>query len=190
MYGSILCDKRYIMGDDLYSPTSQPAAVPQSSENVSWFDFGVSIDLASLLYWLNVIVLAWTLFYSIIFVVEFFFYRVKYPDGELVAREKKGVQAIFLAAGMWWGYLFCIILYTVFLLQPAGLFRDILGWVAVAAYVLKVMVADMPNIPVIGGFLGKPGDAVQGFVENLSKNTQAVLGSLVDAVMEIFSPSS
>lgn len=177
------------MSDDLYSvPVNETPVVVQQNTTTNFLDFG--FDLASILYWLNVVVLAWTVFYSVVFVVEFFFYRVKYPDGEFITREKKGVQAIYQAAGLWWGFLICAILYTVYLSWPVGITRELIGWLAVVAYILKVVVADMPNIPIIGKFLGKPGDIVQDFVENLAKNTQKFLAAIVDAVVSAFGSSS
>jgi hypothetical protein len=178
------------MGDDLYTtPAAQTPVVTQTTNTTpTLFDLGLDLEL--MLYWLNVIVLAWTVFYSVVFVVDFFFYRIKYPDGELEAREKVGVQSMYQAAGLWWGFLICAVLYVVFLSQPEGITKGIIGWLTVIAYLLKVIVADMPTIPVIGGFLGKPGDIVQDFVENLSKNTQKFLAGVVDAIVDIFSPSS
>jgi len=177
------------MGEDLYNTNSSaPQSVAETNDGSGFFlDFGFDFDTT--LYWLNIITFAWTLFYSIVFTVDFFFYRVKYNDGE-VGRQKQGVLSINKAAGLWWGFLICVLLYFFYELQDSGTLKIIMGWVTAAAYLIKIFVADMPIIPIIGPTLGKPGKVVGDFLDDIATNSKKYLGQIVDGIVSAFGGSN
>lgn len=176
------------MGEDLYS-TGQ--ATTPTANSGSAFDFG-GFDIVEFLgnveqvaYWANIIAFSWTLFYSIVLLWEFWFFRVSAPDGELVKREARGVKAINKAVRMWWFFLIIAFFHFGYLLLDNGAIKSIAGWVIVGSYIIKIFVADLPDIPHLGKVLGGPSQALSknssGFFESLKKGLIAVVDGIVSA---------
>ena len=172
------------MDDNLYQEATGQSTVTTSTPNntawmnLTWFDLGVFV------YSLNYLALAWTIFYSILLVRDFFFYRVKYNDYEL-EREQMGVKSIMAAVNLWYSYLFALLLFGVFVFTPAA-FAAITGWIAVFAYLFKIFIADMPDIPVLGNILGFPGKEWDSLVQSTWKGFQTMLGDFLTYVSKIF----
>ena len=100
---------------------------------------------------LNSFTLAWCIFYSLLFVADFFFYRLKYTDGDL-AREKIGVNSLVRAFNIWFGYLFCLIGLIVYNYAP------VLGVIVIVGYFFKLLSVDLPMIlDIIHDYIGLNG---------------------------------
>jgi len=96
---------------------------------------------------LNYFSLAWTIFYSVLFVSNFFYFFVLYSgDGEL-PREKKGVHSLHRATSFWFTYLGCLILAWIYTLQIP--FANIFGFLVIIAYLSKLLIHDLRYIPVL-----------------------------------------
>ena len=136
------------------SPVNQPAspspvtASPQVANQSNGFDF------SSILSGINGFLLAWTIFYSFILVADFYFYRVKYNEGQ-VSREKRGVKSLTSAAQMWFGYLIYLVLFILQLSFRDQWYNVIFGILAVLYMFVKLIVIDLPRIPVIDKYAEK-----------------------------------
>ena len=169
------------MSDNLYQ-TSTPSGqvvntVVANTDPLAFF----TIDLAYWLYWINIFTFAWCIFYSLILIGNFWYYWVKFGDGE-VANEKKGAKAISDAAWMWWSYLTAVLLYLAFHNTPAE-FSTIVGWFALVFYICKIIVFDLPDIPFLGPIMGKPGDLITKAVEDSLSGFSTGIG---EAISNIF----
>lgn len=154
--------------DNLYqSPTTaapqvtQPAQV-QGGVTIPSFDLGVEFGLA--LYMLNIFVLVWTMFYSVIFFADFIFYRVRFSDGE-VDREKKGVESIRSARKMWITYIVCLVVYSITLFTT-GWINSLLSITTIVLFVLKMIASDLPTIP----YLSSVVTAVKAWFGEVTKS--------------------
>ncbi len=152
------------MSDNLYQSGPSSSNTVSTSTNTGGLDFISNIDLSSWLYWLNMFTFAWCIFYSLLLLGNFYYYWVKFGDGE-VENEKKGAKAIADAAWMWWSYLTAVILYLIYK-NSSTEYAIIVGWFAVAFYVCKIFVFDLPDIPFLSKIMGKPGDTITKFVED------------------------
>jgi hypothetical protein len=158
---------------DLYHATSSSNTTstltpPPPSTGFDLFSF----DLGPFINNLNYFVLAWTIFYSVLFVCDFFFWRVLQGDGEL-PRYHKGENSMKFAATMWWTYLVCVIFFGIFLFTPKP-FAFITGCMTIIVYVLKVVVADLPKLPVVSGW----------FISSGGKSS--LIGKTVGSLQEFF----
>lgn len=88
---------------------------------------------------LNYFTLAWCIFYSILFVGDFFFCRMYYSDGDL-SKEKTGVDGIHRAAKIWWSYLICWIFLVIYSIFP------ITGILTIIIYFFKIFFVDLAKV--------------------------------------------
>jgi hypothetical protein len=169
-----------IMSEDFYNipqpktttPTtttgqSTKAVIVQSTtNNQPIFEF------STILSGINGFLLAWTMFYSVLLVMDFFFYRVKFPDGQ-VQREKDGVASLKGAYTLWLSYTGYLVLFILYLSFKSQWFGLIFGVFGVIFPVLKIIAIDLPHIPVVKKYAkkvletsGKPfGFAVDGITK-------------------------
>ena len=175
------------MSDNLYQQTvnsSLNSAAPQTATTTNSGILALfNLDLAAILYWLNLFTLAWCIFYSIILISNFYYFWVNFADGE-VENEQKGAKAISDAAWMWWSYLSAVILYIVFKNSPAE-YASFTGWFAVVFFVCKIIVFDLPDIPFLSIFLGKPGDLITKSVGDLSSGVLKGIGGVSNSLFGI-----
>jgi hypothetical protein len=156
------------MEDNLYD-TYEPVVVNEVAVNNSqptifdYIDFsnlfnGFGFD--SFLYILNVFTLAFTFFYSLVFMGDFFFYRVRNNGGE-VEREQKGVSALYLALQLWWTYAFSLTVYLIY--KSGGFLMPQLIWGILTAliFIIKIFFVDLPLIPVFGDAFKGPSEQFQ-----------------------------
>jgi hypothetical protein len=100
---------------------------------------------------LNSFTLAWCIFYSVLFVADFFFYRMRFTDGD-IAREKIGVQSLRRAFNIWFSYLFCWLGLVAFSFFP------ILGVIVIVGYFFKLLSVDLPMVlDIIHDYVGLNG---------------------------------
>lgn len=151
--------------DNLYQlPSSQLTQNTTSAPNVETntinaFD-GANFGLV--LYFTNIFVLVWTVFYSTLLFADFYFYRVKYSEGE-TDRELKGVTSIRGARRMWITYLVCLGFYTAVYFTNGGV-QTVLTVITIIVYILKVAVADIPIIPYFSGVFQAASSWVQSMI--------------------------
>lgn len=123
--------------------TSNAATNPSGGVNPLGFDlFAYLSDPSSLqgfILQLNRFTIAWCIFYSILFVLDFFHMRMYHSDGE-VPKMMLGEGSIRRALGLWWSYLICWVFLLLYFLFP------IVGIVTIAVYFLKLLSIDLPNI--------------------------------------------
>jgi magnesium-transporting ATPase (P-type) len=163
------------MADDLYSQppaTSTPPATVTTprvttSTSQSTSPSGIESVVFDSLYFLNVFLLAWTMFYSAVLVTKFFFFWVKFPDGEY-PREKQGAQALLDAAKMWWGYLLCIVLMAIGFANQTTSFGQIVGGFTIIVFLGVFFGLTLPLTPVLSdiwkSIVGVVGPAFKALV--------------------------
>lgn len=133
-----------VFAQDLYTPDN-PAINNQpfggggefTWDPLAWF-FSTS-DLRVFVLWLNAFTVAWCIFYSIMFVADFYFYRMKFSDGD-IGREKVGVTSLARAAKLWWTYLICWLFFLLYYYFPQTTL------IVVLVYLFKLIVVDAPVV--------------------------------------------
>ncbi|MBC7471787.1 MAG: hypothetical protein H7196_00775 [candidate division SR1 bacterium] len=148
------------MNENFYNIPSYPApsssqptlsnTAASSQQIASQFSF----DLSGILSGINAFLLAWTIFYSLILVIDFYFYRVKYNDG-VVNREKRGVKSLTSAAQIWFSYLLYLILFILQLSFRSQWYGTIFGVLAILYMFIKLIVIDLPRIPIVDKYAEK-----------------------------------
>jgi hypothetical protein len=134
--------------------------VSQSTQsNIFLFDFSTVLSL------LNTFALAWTIFYSILCVCQFFYYYVKYNENS-VENIKKGKKYLFNAFKLWYSYLLTLGFFVLYLGLKSTFFGPIIGVIACLTYFLKFLGIDLAFIPVF---------------DSVAKNVQKVLALPFDA---------
>ncbi|MEM1312802.1 MAG: hypothetical protein AAGF07_05065 [Patescibacteria group bacterium] len=123
-----------------------------SEVNVSWYaSFFGDEAITDFIIQLNSFTLAWCILYSALFVADFYFYRLKYSDGD-VDRERLGVSSLRRAFNLWFGYVFCLLALILYSYVPA------FGMLTILVYVAKIVVADLPMIlDIIHDYIGLNG---------------------------------
>jgi purine-cytosine permease-like protein len=130
------------------SNTTTTTQVVQSTTTQSFFDFSTILST------INTFLLAWTIFYAIVLVCDFFFYRVKFSDGE-VSREKRGVKSLYGAFQLWVSYAFYLILFMAYLSTKNEWYGLVIGVFAVIYFIIKIIVLDLTHIPIVDKYAQK-----------------------------------
>jgi hypothetical protein len=175
--------------EDLYNTTkntAQPAPVVspvtssatgnklQTTDLISVFirDFRVSYWAVEANQWL----LAFTVFYSIWFGLDFIFYRIIFHDGE-VENEERGLKSLSNLYRLWYGYFIFLAVWCVAIFGT-GLLKTSFEWISLFVWLIVLFGVDLPMIPVLGGVFGG-SDSVKGSV--LSQIWSATFGILLHA---------
>lgn len=135
----------------------------------------LNIDIGAVISSLNYFALAWCIFYALILVSDFFFYRVLYTNLEL-GRMRRGEQALINAAKIWLTYLLVAFAYLFYTLIYESRIADLFGMFVATGYILKLLF-DIPLIPVLSELPNKLIDGFKGFFQAimpsfLSKNQE------------------
>lgn len=138
-----------VFAQDLFQSDSGDVSSKSSSANASGsFDFSNfelvtnffgGSGIQSFIIRLNYFTLAWCIFYSILFVGDFFFCRMYYSDGDL-SKEKMGVDSIHRAAKIWWSYLICWLFLVIYSIFP------ITGIFTIIIYFFKIFFVDLAKV--------------------------------------------
>jgi hypothetical protein len=141
------------------SPVNTPVSQTPTAVPVTNFDFGAGffdslIDperVRLFILQLNGFTLAWCILYSALFLWDFYFYRLKYTDGE-IAREKIGIQSLNRAFKIWYSYLFCCLALYIYSLFP------VVSLLTILVYFYKLLSVDLPEIlDIIHDYVGLNG---------------------------------
>jgi len=140
--------------DNLYDqPENTQTIVTPSQQSQGFFlpDFG-NFDAGVFLNTINTFSLAWSIFFSVIFMSEFFYYRMKKSWGEM-ERESKGVAGVRFSRRIWITYLIAWSFFFLFVINPGNIswFWAILAYLA---YFIKICLLDASTIPFYKDFLG------------------------------------
>jgi purine-cytosine permease-like protein len=122
--------------------TTNNSAAAQQVVAQSGFEF------AGILSGINGVLLAWTMFYSLVLICDFYFYRVKYNDGQ-VSREKRGVLSLTNAYHLWLSYVGYLVLFILYLSFKNNWFGPIIGIIAALYAIAKIIVFDLGKIPFV-----------------------------------------
>jgi amino acid transporter len=145
------------MNENFYNipTTPPPSSSPTNAVNAQSAAQQVAtqsvFDISGLLSAINAFLLAWTIFYSIVLVVDFFFYRIKYNEGQ-VNREKRGVLSLTNAYHLWLSYVGYLVLFMLYLGFKNELFAILIGVIAVLYSLVKIIIIDTQKIPVISKY--------------------------------------
>jgi hypothetical protein len=193
-------DKNLFQTDDPGSSPEQTSAPTETDPGI-FLDLGGFPGLNDILSTINSFTLAWTIFYTILFVSDFFFWYVLYTEGGELPRERRGVKSLMVAARMWVTYLFCLFFFWLYIFsQDTGL-GFLFGILAIIIYLIKLILGDMMNIIGIVNSLAsflKPFSndyfQIKGFPENRMiltlGNKLGFVGRIIDSISEIFSGST
>jgi hypothetical protein len=134
-----------IFAQDLNTPTNQPSTSLNSTNSpggdfsFSSFSLGQSLDLGVIIDSVNYFVLATSILYSFVMVINFFEYRIYFGGGEL-SNEKNGVDSLVLAIQLWWRYIFCLVFYVLFGLFRESIFAIFLAFLVIFVYAAKLFI--------------------------------------------------
>ncbi len=124
---------------DLYnSPPATPTQNVTITSRPSFFNFNFlnGLDLGQAMISFNNFALAWSVFISVMFVADFYFYYVKQSDAE-IPREKMGQKALWTAARIWWRYLPGLGL-TILYIFVSGFWANLVAILGIVAFIVKL----------------------------------------------------
>jgi hypothetical protein len=125
------------LNDDLSSSSSQ---IQNTNSDNFFAGFSFDTDLIdSIVKNVNLFVLAWSIFYTIVFLSHFFYHRLFYSKGKLLY-EKRGMNAITRLLGFWWRYIFCLIFLVVYGFLRKTDFAFFVGILTIFIYIIKVYI--------------------------------------------------
>jgi len=149
-----------VFAQDLINETSSKSASSNSSSsslvNVvqnstpTGFIFDITL-LDRIITNVNIFVLAWSIFYSYYFLVQFFQYRIIGAKGK-VSDEVDGMKGIYPLLGMWWRYIGCLVLFVIYgftRTTDLGLF---IGVVTILVFIIKIYVDFMKILDLFNYF--------------------------------------
>lgn len=168
-----------------------------SNQGVSWTD-KLSQNLDSWIININYFFLAWAIFYTIILLVDFWYYRVRQHG--FYSSHKQGEESLAFAQKMWGLYFIWLILITIYAFIP-GTWAMILGIILIIGALVKFFVFDLAKAPLfVTVFEWLGGKVASGGVSGFSKifaivvlGISTILGffkdiilGVVESVMSIF----
>jgi hypothetical protein len=106
-------------------------------------------------YWaveVNQWLLAFTVFYSFWFFMNFIFWKVLYHEGSL-GNEQDGLESLNHLMKMWFSYLVYLAVWSVAIFNQ-GLVRVTFEWLSLGVAFIVLVGVDLPMIPVFGKFFG------------------------------------
>jgi len=152
--------------DDLYNnsqkintKTSVASAPVKSNVQSSNFftqffsDFNVSFWVNELNQWL----LAFTVFYSLWFLLDFIFWKVMFDEGSL-ENEEEGLKSLNKLFKLWYGYFVFLGIWSVAIFN-GGLVKTIFEYLTLVTFVVVLVGVNLPMIPVIGKLFGADSKA-------------------------------
>lgn len=126
---------RFLIQDLYNSPgTSTPAVASRPSNFGLNFNF-LPNNWGDILLGFNNFALVWSVFISMMFVADFYFYYVKQSDSE-IAREVVGQKALWQAARIWWRFLPGLAL-TILYVFVSGWWASVVAVLGIIAFVIK-----------------------------------------------------
>lgn len=145
--------------DDLYNTTETAKPVASAVNRTSSVNnsnlFSQFISDFKVNYWaleVNQWLLAFTVFYSFWFFMNFIFWKVLYHEGAL-DNEQEGLQSLDNLIKMWLSYLVYLGIWSVAIFNQ-GLIRTVFEWLSLVVAFIVLVGVDLPMIPVIGNFFG------------------------------------
>jgi len=167
--------------DDLYqfSSSSASTVVKSSTTSSSWFslpDF-TNFNVNEFINSLNTFTLAWTIFFSVIFMANFFYFRIFYSFGE-VQREKKGVDSVYASLRIWVTYLIVWTFFFLFVENVGGFNWLWIPLIFVTSFI-KIFLLDASTLP---GFIEILGPLAPFFGQPLLQ----IPGSIVAKISSLF----
>lgn len=118
------------------SSTVVDVAVNQTTQTFLQFDIAI---LDRVVTSINVFALAWSIFYSYYFLVQFFQYRIIGAKGK-VSDELNGMDGIYPLLGMWWRYMGCLVLFVIYGFTRESDLGLFIGVVTVLAFIIKIYI--------------------------------------------------
>ncbi|GAB4145875.1 MAG: hypothetical protein OHK0017_05930 [Patescibacteria group bacterium] len=138
--------------------------------------------------WINFVhgwFLAFTIFYSLFFFLDFLFWRVQFHEGS-VENEEQGMDAIWNCWKMWRGYLIFVGFWLISFLV-SGWLKYIFEFAALVSFFVGFVVVDLTIIPVIKNFFGFPGLSIQNIWKGIQDVMVGVIQELWAIVTSLFS---
>lgn len=131
------------------SSSSSSSSVVSASNDIlqnvtqSGVNFDITI-LDSIITNLNIFVLAWSIFYSYPFLIQFFQYRIIGAKGK-VSDEIDGMAGIYPLLKMWWRYIGCLAIFIVYGFTRSSELGLPIGIVTILVFLIKLFI-DFMNI--------------------------------------------
>ena len=111
-------------------------------------DFNVSYWAVELNQWL----LAFTVFYSFWFLMDFLFFKIIHHEGE-IENEDHGLKSLAHLNKMWLSYFIYLAIWSVAIFN-AGIIRTVFEYFSLLVGFVVLVGVDLPMIPVIGVIFG------------------------------------
>lgn len=126
-----------LFAQDLYnSPSNVPTPTRSNNTVPNFLNIFQSWNLGEILISFNNFALVWSVFVSVMFVADFYFYYVKQGDSE-VGREKVGQKALWIATRIWWRYLPGMFL-TVLYIFIGGIWANLVAILGIIVFIVKI----------------------------------------------------
>lgn len=87
----------------------------------------------------NLFALAWSIFYSYYFLIQFFQYRIIGAKGK-VSDEVNGMAGIYPLLTMWWRYIGCLVLLVIYGLTRSTELGIPIGVVTILVFIIKIYI--------------------------------------------------
>jgi hypothetical protein len=146
-----------VFTQDLNSPNNQTTTSFNPNNNTggdfnfNGFNLEQNLELGTIVDSVNYFVLATSILYSFIMVLNFFEYRIYFGGGEL-SNEKNGVNSLVLAVQLWWRYIFCLVFYVLFGLFRESIFAIFLAFLVIFVYAAKLFIDLIAVLSVLNYF--------------------------------------
>ena len=144
----------------------QPVEVASNADNLNT-NFSNIQDLAYIsISWVNAFTIAFTIFYCILYLIDFFENRMFFNSGGELGNEVYGVKSIKNAINIWLRYFPCLLLFTIFAVLRASPVGLIFALFALLGYAYKLYL-DVYDLTFVLGYFGwsdKFGQAVRSIL--------------------------
>jgi hypothetical protein len=143
--------------DDLYNGTQgAPKVAPQSTTTVNSGNiFTTFLNEFDVSYWAieaNQWLLAFTVFYSFWFLMDFLFFKIMHHEGEL-ENEQRGLESLGNLNKMWFAYFIYLAIWSVAIFNT-GMIRTIFEYLSLVVWFVVLVGVNLPMIPVFKGIFG------------------------------------
>jgi len=154
--------------DDLYNntPTAKPVLNTINNNQAATSSGGQFLSDFDLSFWAteaNQWLLAFTVFYSFWFLMDFLFWKVIHHEGS-VDNEKAGLESLSHIFKMWTAYLVYLGIWSVAILNQ-GLVKIVFEWISLVVGFIVLIGVDLPLIPVFGKFFSGADSAGNIFTQ-------------------------
>lgn len=177
--------------DDLYqgstpNPVVTPAPAARGNSTNAGFnflnqflrDFDISYWAVQANQWL----LAFTVFYSFWFFMDFIFWRVLFDEGAQ-ENEEEGLASLGKLTRMWMAYFVYLAIWSIAIFNQ-GIIKSVFEYISILIWLIVLVGVDLPMIPVIGGIFGGGAEKAGNVLTQIWGMTFGIFGQIWAFILE------